>query len=289
MDVLAMSGGGAKGAHSVGAFLEVAEYRAGRGLVPFDAVVGTSVGAVNGLEIAAHASDLEAARALHVQWLELDEPQVARRRFGGPLSLLFAPSLYDMAPLLETMVRRVRPLVRPFRAVAVDLCTGEVGVGTEEMPVEELLAWVMASSAAPIAYSGVETNRPGHWVDGGVRDVSPLATAIRMGATRVTLLLTEAERLTPWERGSDRVWNTGPRAFEIMFRENVEGDLRGARLYNALVRARAAEAVGKREVELTVIRPTAPTPISATGFGEHAAILDVIAIGRRDARRVLLG
>ena len=96
--------------------------------------------------------------------------------------------------------------------------------------------------------------------------MSPIRHAIKAGATEIDLILCQAEHLPKWEPSSDRVWKTGPRVFEIMFKEIVENDLDRVELYNAAVEARHPKGVGKRKVVMRVIRPVNPLPADSARF-----------------------
>ena len=134
MLALVLSGGGSRGAYEVGALdfiLNDPELRK-RGMHKI--VTGTSVGAINGAEVAQYGFD--AAGSLMRMWGELDNDKVHKERFLGALSLLFSPSLYDTEPLRRYLTPRVHPeLMRDqgveFAAVAVDLLSGKTKIAPD--------------------------------------------------------------------------------------------------------------------------------------------------------------
>jgi predicted patatin/cPLA2 family phospholipase len=151
------------------------------------------------------------------------------------------------------------------------------------MPKPQLIKGMLGSSATPILHPNIRTKSGLVLYDGGIRDVSPIRQAIQLGADEIDLVLTMSPQLTKWDAsGPDRVWNTGLRVFEIMFREIVETDLDRVELYNAAVESRHPKGVGKRIVKIRVIRPTEPLPGDAAQF-EPVQTADLMAIGRRDA------
>ena len=118
--VLVLSGGGSRGALDVG--FTQALWSGG---VPFDVIVGSSVGALNGAFLASGRTpdDLaEAWRPLRFRDLfRMNWPELLARGMG-------ARSIYRVGRrlrrLLAALPRRFEELAIPFVAVATDLATG---------------------------------------------------------------------------------------------------------------------------------------------------------------------
>ena len=281
---LVLSGGGSGGAYQVGAI----EYLLGARGIVYDAYLGVSVGAVNAAHLAMFGvgKEAEAADGLTALWRSLDDSKVAPERFMAPVSLAWQPSLRDTSPLralLESKLdtQAIKASGKKLRVIGVDLASGSRLTWAETDDKEALVRGILASAAAPIIYPGVRPVALQHQVDGGVRDVVPLRQAIQMGAEEIDVLLTTSVQLSPWKRDPDRVWNTALRAFDLMVREIVDGDLRGVDLHNSLIKAGAGRP-GKRFVRVRVLRPDAPLGIDSSSFSPEG-IARCIKLGRADA------
>lgn len=301
---LVLSGGGGLGAYQVGAI----SHLLGDLEVQHDIIVGTSVGAINGVALSMFAigDEVPAAEDLKRMWLELRTEHVVTPRWLQPLSLLWEPSTHDVAPLRKLIHDRldVGRLQRRYGCVSIDIVSGEPRVWTHEMDKDTLVDGIMSSSMTPIIHPAI--HREGEVLyDGGLVDVTPARLAIDMGADELDIILTQSDKLNEWDPHPDRLWNTGPRVFSIMFRELVEGDLRTIQLYNALAMARdLAEALGddpraqalqdqlakmhaqdKRIVKVRLLRPEDVLPMDASKF-EPDEIRAVMEIGEADARKL---
>jgi len=288
MRALVLSGGGGLGAYQVGALQHLLGNLGRRHQI----ITGVSVGCINGAAVAMAplGQEADAVAMLTELWSDLRTEQVMDARFLQPASLLWQPSTHGFEPLERLLnelldVDRMRASGRVYRAVAVDICSGEFRCYGEDMPKPQLVRGMLGSSATPILHPNIRTPTGQVLYDGGIRDVSPIRQAIRLGATEVDLVLCQSPNLKPWEPEPDRVWNTGLRVFDVMFREIVEADLDRVELYNAAVEARHPKGVGKRIVTMRVVRPAQPLPGDAAKF-EPDQSADLMAQGRADAQAV---
>jgi NTE family protein len=194
----ALSGGGAYGATQVGMLRALAE----AGVVP-DLVVGASVGALNGVVVAAHPDD--AADRLDDVWRRIDR----RTIFGGG-------ALTAVATLVRSRASLCRPdllagligqhveqetfegLTVPFAAVATDLSTGEPAL----LCTGAIGPALLASAAIPGVFPRVEIDGR-HYVDGGVSANVPIRQAIAFGAASVLVL--DANPAHTTDRPPDRL------------------------------------------------------------------------------------
>jgi NTE family protein len=178
-----LGGGGAYGAVQLGMLRALAETDVEPALV-----VGTSVGAVNGVALAADPGT--AAARLAAIW-----PQIERRKvFPGNLvtSALTArstrPWLFDPGPLSDLIaahlpVARIEELRLPYVAIATDLDTG-VRV---DLDSGDLRSALLASAAVPGVFPWVV--RDGRrLVDGGLVANVPVRQAVDRGARSVVVL-----------------------------------------------------------------------------------------------------
>lgn len=267
------------GAYQVGALSHIL----GTLQIQYDIVVGTSVGAINGINVAMHPAgqEVEAAQSLWDQWMALTTKDVLIPRWLQPLSLLWHPSTHDVTPLRRLLEKRVGDMHKRYACLSVDIVSGKSAVWTNEHSREDLIDGIMASSMTPIIHPGVPKDDM-HLYDGGLLDVTPAKVAIDMGATELDIILTHSSKLSSWTMKSDKLWHTAPRIFDVMFHELVEGDLRALRLYNALADAGLTD---KKKVVVRVLRPSNPLPMDASKFAPHE-IRVVAALGLSDARYI---
>jgi len=217
-----LSGGGARGAYEVGVlsylFQELPRLRGGR--VPrIDILCGTSVGAINACYLAAHASDPSHGISRLVElWETLEISRVlgfgVRQAISLPRLLLGgggeATGLFDVRPmsdLVETEVgwRGVTRQLRRGSLRALSISTTEVSTGRTVIwmqtaphvalptnaPPRTLIRsdmitsrHALASAAIPLLFPPVRIGNE-YYCDGGLRLNTPIAPALRLGATHV--------------------------------------------------------------------------------------------------------
>jgi NTE family protein len=216
-----LSGGGARGAYEVGVLSYVLDgYARVRGAAPrIDILCGTSVGAINACFLAAHLADATVGiRRLVDLWTELDLGRVLgfgmRQALGlhrvvlggGPQT----SGIFDVTPMTQLIEREIpwRAIARTLRhghlsALSVSatevssgrtvifMQTGPDGTLPSTAPPRTVIRGsiigplhALASAAIPILFPPVRIGRE-LFMDGGVRQNTPIAPAIRLGATHV--------------------------------------------------------------------------------------------------------
>jgi NTE family protein len=190
--VFVLAGGGNLGAVQVGMLYALLE----AGITP-DAIVGTSIGALNGAFLAGHPG-LQGVEELAELWTTVRRTDVfpvrARdlvRGVIGQQRFLFE-SLGLRSLLLRAQIgfADLEDAPVPLSVVATDLHTGEAVVLERGNTVRAL----MASAAIPGVYPPVELDGR-TLVDGGVVANTPLAQAERYNASRVVVLPTVPDTL----------------------------------------------------------------------------------------------
>lgn len=209
-----LSGGGAKGAFQVGVL-----HALGKLGIRADVIYGTSVGAINAAGMAYDGID-----QLMKEWLKV-------KRRSDTLSLNWwklpwASGIYSTKPLRKKLMPYVtKPAMLEAVACMVDITTGGVHyVSNKKASIQEYLIAVEGSSAIPFFMDPVE----GKWLDGGVREQTPLSQAIKDGADQIIAIL-----CNPWTENPGDVWvpswpkfvSVGVRALDIMEHEVFRNDI----------------------------------------------------------------
>ncbi len=218
---MVLSGGGARGAYEVGVLWYIFDDLSRmRGAPPkIDVLCGTSVGAINACYLAAHLADpvLGMRRLVHL-WSELQLTRVlgfGAKQVSGLPRLLFGggvagTGLFDVTPMAELVQREVswRALARALRKRklrALTVSTTEVSTGRtvvfiqtgpdveipQTAPPRTLFKaahigphHALASAAIPMLFPPVKIDDE-LYLDGGLRQNTPIAPALRLGATHI--------------------------------------------------------------------------------------------------------
>jgi NTE family protein len=254
-----LGGGGLLGAAEVGMLRALEE----RGIVP-DLVLGTSVGALNGVMVAAQPSG--SSDRLQQLWNEIE----VRDPFGGSLFGRLATiarsgtHIHENTRLSQLLhealrVRRFEQLQVPFQCVAASI-ERSTARWFDRGP---LIPAVLASSAVPALLPPVRIDGE-HYLDGGLVHSIPVGRAVALGATEIYVL--QVGRIEQPLEPPSTPWEVGVVAFEIARRH------------------RFVEEMSRIPEEVTVhVLPTgnieAPDPTDprqlryrdASGVGERAA------------------
>jgi len=258
---LVLSGGGAKGAWQVGALQRLVEGDAAYGVV-----TGTSVGALNAAALAQYrvGEEAKAVAGLRALWLGIrGNRSIYKRWWWGLLGRLPVvlpswlggkTSMYSTDPLWNLIVKNLDPIAvlasgRELRVGAVDLITGS-SHQWDQGDVFELRHAVLASAAVPVAFPPVPIGY-GLYTDDGVREVTPVESAILAGATEIDVLMCSPS--TPEPSRPRTGVDVGIRSLEAAIFEIEYWDLKVVELYNRL--AKTGSAPDKAEIKVRVLRP----------------------------------
>ncbi len=216
-----LSGGGARGAYEVGVLWYIFDELARlRGAPPrVDILSGTSVGAVNACFLAAHLSDpVLGVRRLVELWSELQLTRVLgfgfRQIVTLPRLLLGGTpngtGLFDVRPMADLVQREIswravtrsvrRRKLRALSVSCTEVSTGRTVVFMQTSPDVVIPATApprtlfradrigpthaLASASIPILFPPVRIDGE-LYLDGGLRQNTPIAPALRLGATHI--------------------------------------------------------------------------------------------------------
>ena len=246
-----LSGGAASGATQVGMLLALRDAH-----VAPDMIIGTSVGAINGVMIAAHPDD--GALRLRDVWATLDKEGLL-----GSSSLRSLPRLVrtrrhlyrsdGLRGLLHSHLscRSFDQLALPFVAVATNASAGTTAL-LQRGPLEPAL---LASAAIPGIFPRVEID--GAWYfDGGITANVPVRQALRLGAQSVIVL------------------NASPPAGERPLPANIAETIQYA--VSLMMRNQAAaEAVGDEARPIVRLPQTSPANVGVFDFARARELIDL--------------
>jgi NTE family protein len=224
---LILSGGGARAAYQAGVLRGLARVLGRTAASPFPVICGTSAGAINAATLAVHADDFRRGVARLLRWWRAVRVEDVYRtdlrtlslhgvRFLGSLLGLgkvpeFAAAMLDNAPLARTIAReidltRLDRMIKygALRALAVNATSYATGQAVTyfqgaltvspwhrmrrrgercHLGVEHL----MASTAIPFVFPAVRL-RDDYYMDGSVRQITPLSPALHLGARRLVVI-----------------------------------------------------------------------------------------------------
>jgi NTE family protein len=220
---LILSGGGARAAYQAGVLRGIAHILGREVCVPFPVISGTSAGAINAATLAVHADDFRRGVARLLRWWRGVSVETVYRadwrslswhgvRFLGSLfGLSGATSMFNNAPLGHTIAHeidlsRIDRMIKQgaLRALAVNATSYATGQAVTffqgnlsvspwkrtrrrgercHIGVEHL----MASTAIPFIFPAVRV-RDDYYMDGSVRQITPLSPALHLGARRLVVI-----------------------------------------------------------------------------------------------------
>ena len=176
---LVLSGGGAKGCYQVGVLKALIEKE-----IKFDMVSGVSTGSLQGSMFAQGKFN-----KLYELWYDIKRSDIFKyKMFGYIGAFLGAKSLYNFSPLLKMLEEHidVNNWKIPFRCGVVCLEDGKYYTITEKH--DQIHKMVYASCSMPFYAEPVLINGR-HYVDGGVRNMTPLKEAIDFGCDEIFIVL----------------------------------------------------------------------------------------------------
>lgn len=243
------SGGGAKGSFEVGVLKQLAD----KGIVP-DVLYGTSTGALNSAGYAFVGID-----QLMKVWLGIRSTKdimVQRPWFLLPfyLFLLKGKGVSSMDPLEKKIKQMIQGQPKKECNVCmVSLRTSKkifikAEPGMSEDQLKDFQEAVLASASTPILNDVVDKE----YVDGGVRQITPLSPAIKDGATDIYVIL--AEPYSPDVQFSGEIGNVIDvfnRTIGCMVQEMFWQDIKMCSRMNKLSKINK----GLRKINFTIYAP----------------------------------
>jgi NTE family protein len=251
MRALVLSGGGVKGAFQLGVLHRwLSEGR------KYDIYCGVSVGAINAAYLAQFmkSESAEAFKGLRDLWMSIDDSDVKKGWCLGKLAALWKTSLYDSSPLRSLVQSQIDPVRlsmcgQKLRIISVSLDTGKAHCANEWD--DKIHDRILASAAFPAMLTPIRIQGE-LFVDGGVRNVTPLGAAIEAGATEVDVIMCDNPDVVPHfdSRGKSTL-RIATRTLELMVNQIQLADLRVCGFKNKL----ADLAHTYRKVRVNLVKP----------------------------------
>jgi NTE family protein len=215
-----LGGGGLLGAVQVGMLRALFEY----GVQP-DLVLGTSVGALNGLVVADQPGPAAIDR-LHDLWREVGERNAVYA--DGPIrqvrrAVATGTHLHSARPLRERLVAEFDERTFADLTVEFQCCAASIERAVEHWFTDgPVVPAVMASAAVPGLLPPAKVDDE-HYLDGGIVNSVPLGRAVALGATRVFVL--QVGRVERPLKPPRKPWEVARVSFEIARRHRFLREL----------------------------------------------------------------
>lgn len=292
---LVLSGGGARGAYQAGVLYGLLEKGLlPGGPSAFKILVGTSAGSIHATALAAHADNFQhGVTELMDVWTRIHAKHVFRTSrmstlrtaiswgkdlaLGGLMGGVKPKSLLDPSPLPRMLSRipfsrissqieagNLKALAVPateyFSNESVVFLQGQPGLPTwhkQRVRVETTeigLQHILASSAIPMFFPTVKLGGY-HYGDGCIRNVTPLAPAIRLGANKI-LAIGVHEKAPVAEDRIPMVADVASTLLNAVMLDGMERDVAHCKRISASLKTKPQE--GFRPVDVLWLSPTQP-------------------------------
>ncbi len=280
MKALVLSGGGSKGAYRTGCL----KYILGTLGVQYDIFCGVSVGAINAAHLAMFRTGEErkSIETLSNMWSQLDASKIYKRWWPfGRWHSLWKKSFFDGAPLRELLKKeidhqKIKDSGKKVSVGCVSLHSGKYTIFDQDF--EHFIEAVTASASFPGMLPPVSFLNQ-LWVDGGVKELSPIKTAIDLGAEEVDVIMTSPHRRVRRYVENPTTIDILKRAIDLSTDKIMSNDIEKVEAYNQLAKHGIS---GKKYVKLTVVRPDQNLIEDLLDFRPHK-IAEMMQKGLMDA------
>lgn len=276
MHVLVLSGGGAKGAYQAGCLDALIASGA-----KFDAIVGTSVGALN-------AAGLSYLGMPHLRDIWLKQVRVPSDilKKHWIVTLPWRRGVYSLEPLKDLLKEeldksKTGPTL-PFWVGVCDLADMRLYFKAHDNDLRTTIQNVLASSSMPVIMDPVDVTM----VDGGVRDIVPMSFPIKtLGADEVTVIScspyseNQLADGIKWDAKFPKLLSYLVRTIDTMASEIQWQDMQLCQVYNKMP--------GKKRIKATVYAPDHRPILDSLDF--HAELIKkAYDLGKRMAERPVI-
>ena len=280
MRALVLGGGAVKGAHTIG----VIQHLLGDLQLDFQIITGVSVGAINAAFLSQFHTGEEkiAAQQIKELWLKLKTKDVYKRHFPfGIFHAIWKNSFYNSYPLYKLIksnlsLDKIRSTGKQVAVGTISLNSGKYTIFNQNS--DDFVDAVIASASFPSVFTPIKIGDQ-LWIDGGNKMISPVNTAIELGADDITVVVTSPEKRTPTFIKYPSVVDVIMRAIDLGTEKIMSNNLNEIILYNKLA---DAGIQGYKKIKLNIIRPKFNLVENFLLF-EPEEIRRMIDLGYRDA------
>jgi len=310
---LALSGGGSKGAFTVGVLKHL---RFKLGVRNYRVISGTSTGALIGTLLCTNQFTRLVKVYSSVKTSDLLDPNHALvASIAGPAGVLFASavlggrSIFDTTKLFKVIQENVdfqKVKARAGKCLliynAVDLQSGKtVRFNNRDHSASVLPKALLASSNQPVLTDPVDIQTGGakhQYVDGGVREFLPLDAVYQSGVEldHIFAISTSPITATKGKKEYDKITDILVRTIDLLNTEVGRGDLRAAGQYNALLQIlenALAQGISRTKVLASVdpavvrsLRDKRAIPVTFIGPSRHLE-MDGLKFDPKEMKRVM--
>lgn len=216
MKALILSGGGAKGSVQLG----ILKYITEQGYTP-DVIYGTSVGSLNAAGLS-HVG----INGLHDIWKSMTKTSDIFK-FNWKFIFFLASGIYNAKPLKKLLEKIIAnpPTINAY-SCKVSLETGEIAY--VHCAEDNYIESTVASCSIPVFNDDING-----WVDGGVREQTPLKRAIQDGADEIVVILCNPITKDPQYYKKSNWINNLLRTTELLSHEVFLNDIQNCIWYNS--------------------------------------------------------
>lgn len=284
MKVLVLSGGAVKGSWAAG----VIQYLLNDLNICYDAYVGTSVGAINSafLSMFRAGEEKEAASSLKEWWLQLDNSKLYRSwPVWGRLAAAWRKSFFDVSPLHSLIhnnisLERIRNSGKKVAVGALNIHTGHYQIFTQDDNC--FIDAVLASSAFPAFFPPVKIEND-LFIDGGIKKLSNIKSAIELGADEIDVITTSPDVRDKKFIENPNIIDIIRRVLDVATDKILSNDIELAEMYNKLAEAGLSN---KKPVKLRIFKPHYNLVDNVLDF-DPVKIREMMEKGYEDARRII--
>ncbi len=281
MRALVLNGGAEKGAYQAG----VLKYILGDKKIHYDILCGVSIGAINAAFLAQfpYGKEKESAYELNSIWSSINQSDVYKRWYPfGKLHSLWNKSFYDSSPLHNLIrnnlnIDKIRNNGKKVSVGAVSLSSGKYTTFTQIS--DHFIDAVIASASFPGMFSPIKFMDQ-YWIDGGVKEASPIKQAIDMGATTIDIIMTSPKIRNKYFIENPSIIDILKRCMDLSTDKIMSNDIEKAEMYNKLA---SSGISNKKVIEINIIRPQFNLVKNLLNF-DHEKIIKMIDIGYNDAK-----
>jgi NTE family protein len=276
-----ISGGGAKGAYAAGCLYHLLHDLE----INFDILCGVSVGSITAAFLAQfhEGEEKEAAQKLWDLWSTIENKDIYKKWFLlGKFYSLWKLAFYNSSPLHKLIednisLEKIRSTGKKVNVGLVNLNSGKYQ--NFDQTSDDFIDAVIASASFPVIFSPVKIG-DAYYSDGGIKQISPITTAIDLGAKEIYALVTSPETRDKKFIKKLSIFDIMTRSFDLYSEKIMSNDIEKVLLHNKLAEKHIK---GYEDIKLNLIRPKNNLIENFLNF-DHVKIQEMMELGYKDAQ-----